>query len=456
MPKARRDYAAALDYRRTLEEQDGGGIAEMQLQKVREVWRDAVADVPYYERLVREGRAPHDIATWEDFRCVPELTREILQDHEHEFLRKSGPHDIKRLTGGSTGSPVRFGVYHCEEEVIRLLKLVLWSRAGYEPGDRLFLIWGHSHLLGTGWRRYANHFRRKAKDAVLGYRRVDAYRMDRSRAEDYLEKLRKFSPAGLIGYSTILDLLVRLLPDRRSELRDLALKFVMPAAESAPKSDSFSLLAETFGCPVIQEFGGLDFGQVAMKFADEPFEVFAEYNFLEGAGSGEQEEQRPETRGQMLEPRGEEALVTALYRRYLPLLRYQQGDLLGGCRKLAHGHVASFDRLEGRINDMVALSDGSAVHCSAVLHCIRPESTVLNIQMVLEDSGPKILLVTSKGYDTAAESRIRQRLAQISPVLEDVPVELTEDVQTSRAGKRRWFVDKRTERSKVASTGVND
>jgi len=455
LPKARSDYSAALDYRRMLEAQDEARVAEMQLRKLQEVWRDAVTDVPYYSSLVREGRAPAEITSWEDFRAIPELTREILQDRAPEFVRQSGPPDLTRMTGGSTGNPVKFGVWMREDEVVRMLKLVLWARAGYRPGDRLFLIWGHGHLLGTGWRRHWNHALRKSKDALLGYKRVDAYAMTPDLCRSYAKQLLRFRPAGLVGYSAVLDYFVRTLPEYEEQFAELGLKFVMPCAEPAPRPDSFEMLERTFRCPVIQEFGGVDFGQVAMKFADEPFEVFAEYNFLETVASGERGaggesgEQRSESRGQGTEVReqraeGEAALVTALYPRYLPLIRYRQGDFLGGCRKLEHGHIASFERLEGRINDMVALPDGTSVHSVAVFHCIHQEPGVLNIQMVLEDSGPRILLAKGRGYDVSTEERIRQRLAQISPLLARAPIEPVPDVETSRAGKRRWFLDKRT------------
>jgi phenylacetate-coenzyme A ligase PaaK-like adenylate-forming protein len=496
LPKARRDYAAALDYWRVLEAQDEASVAEMQLSKLRVVWRDAVADVPYYGRLVREGRAPAEIVTWDDFRAIPELTREILQDRAEEFVRVSGPPDLTRMTGGSTGNPVKFGVWHSEDEVIRMLKLVLWTRTGYQLGDRIFLIWGHGHLFGTGWRRSWAYFHRKCKDAFLGYKRVDAYKLSRGWEDRYLNSMTKFAPAGLIGYSTILDQLVRSMPDKHELIAAMNLKFVMPSAEAAPRPDSFALLSKAFACPVIQEFAGLDFGQVAMKFGEDPFEVFAEYNVLEGqaearvageegTGSGNEEKpvvrcfgasvgrsgsraqteshevavnlssvhaergQRPEVGGRRLEV-GEAAVVTALYRRYLPIIRYRQGDLIAGCIKMTHGHVQMFHSLSGRINDMFTLSDGTPVHSSVIFPAIQGERNVLNIQMIIDDSGLSILLVAPSGRDEASEDRIRERLARVSPILEEASIKWVSDVETTRAGKRRWFVDKRTEQPKVA------
>jgi len=459
---------------------DGAELTDIQLSKIKEIWNDAVADVPYYSRLVAEVRAPKEIKNWNDFFSIPELTREILQDCREEFARRSGPPDLWRMTGGSTGNPVKFGVWTSEDEVVRVLKLILWARVGYVPTDQLFLIWGHSHLLGTGWRRHWNHFLRKAKDAVLGYKRVDAHTFSHEICERYAVELLRHRPAGLIGYSAALDYFVRALPERWGEFRTLGLKFVMPCAEPAPRADSFELLGRVFGCPVIQEFGGVDFGHVGMKLGEGPFEVFGEENFLEvaeppiaegrvapkdgrsaqlssdctarakeiGDGEGKKAEtlKTLDSGRSTLDSPAEQgvALVTSLYRRYLPLIRYRQGDVLGGVRRLPHGHVARFERLQGRVNDMVVLEDGTTIHSLAVAHCIRVESAVLNMQMVLEDAGPRILLVTRGEIDEGLEGRIRHRLGQISEVLGNVSIQHVQDLITTRAGKRRWIIDKRS------------
>ena len=557
-PKTRRDFEKAGVAWQNMQSLDEAKLPDLQLFKIQEVWRDAVADVPYYKRLAAENRAPGEIGSWEDFFSIPELTREILQDCREEFVRRSGPPDLWRMTGGSTGNPVKFGVWTSEDEVVRVLKLVLWARVGYVPTDQLFLIWGHSHLLGTGWRRHWNHFLRKAKDAVLGYKRVDAYALSKKLCERYAGELLRHRPAGLIGYSAALDYFVRALPERWDDFQSLGLKFVMPCAEPAPRSDSFELLGRVFGCPVIQEFGGVDFGHVGMKLGEEPFEVFGEKNFVEvaeppmaadlttiehggrcekeqpkvgpkGEGAGVTEskdtesteiEAGPRLAGQagaafsnsstselvrdsenisllrsadgpasaagqqMVDDRGltaagkdkavsgnlpdraleavdgdlklnsyklkthpslvhGAALVTSLYRRYLPLIRYRQGDVLGSPSILPHGHVACFEKLQGRVNDMVVLQDGTAVHSVAVFHCTHQEPAVLNIQMVLEDAGPRILLVTRDGLDEQLLGRIRHRLGQIAPSLADAQIERAEDIFTTRAGKRRWVVDNR-------------
>src|ERR1017187_7015700 len=126
-----REYQTAATYLRELETWDDQRTPDIQLGKLRRVWQDCVADVPYYAELVACGKAPREISKWEDFYLIPELTRQQLQDFPEKFQRCSHTPDFKRMTGGSTGNPVQFGMWKSEDRILRLLKLVLWIRAGY-------------------------------------------------------------------------------------------------------------------------------------------------------------------------------------------------------------------------------------------------------------------------------------------------------------------------------------
>jgi len=421
----------AAVYLRQLENWDDHQTPDLQLRKLQQVWKDCVVDVPYYTELVARGNAPKEINKWEDFYEIPELTRQHLQDYPEQFKRRSGPPDFQRMTGGSTGNPVHFGMWQSEERVLRLLKLVLWIRAGYQLDSRIFLIWGHSHLLGTGWRRQLRQLQRKTKDWLLGYKRRDAYRLNPEISRNIAREFLTFRPSGLIGYASALDYFVRATPEFAPALAQCGCRFVQPCSELPPKPDSRVRLRETFNCKLIEEFGGVDFGQVAMRFEDEPFKVFSEHYFME-------------TQKVSTTNKTEEAvIVTTIYPRYTPLIRYRQGDAIEEAEKLANGHTIHFGKLVGRCHDMVSLDSGSVVHSMAFFHCIHQEASVLNIQMVLEKQGIRLRLVTNPGYDQAAERRIRQRLGQVAPELTECAFERVSDVETSRAGKRRWFVDKR-------------
>ena len=430
-PRLRRHFCAATERRLAAATPGNTNWQQRQLVAVGEVWADAVADIPHYAELVATGRAPKEIRSWGDFGRLPVLTREALQDRPGSFLRRSGPPDAFIKTAGSTGTPLRIGLNQAERDWMRIVKLEAWQTLGYVPGSRLFLIWGHSHLLGTGWRGRLSHVKRTAADWLLGYRRVDAYRLNRELCVAHAEKLIEFRPLGLIGYTSALDLFVRYTPQFRDRFRALGVRFVLATSEPAPRPDTIDLLEDHFGCPVVQEYGGAEFGQIAFKSGVTPFEVYSDLNYLEC--------EDPDSGGLSVHP----ALVTTLYPRYVPLIRYRVGDALYGPECLPHGHVQRFEGIAGRINDTIQFEDGNSVHSVAIFHCIHHESSVHNIQMVVKDDGVQIRLISTALGDAAMEERIRHRLAQVYPPLAQARIIYAEDLITNRAGKRRWFVDER-------------
>ncbi len=86
------------------------------------------------------------------------------------------------------------------------------------------------------------------------------------------------------------------------------------------------------------------------------------------------------------------------------------------------------------------------MHSVAIFHCVHQELSVHNLQMVVTDTGVELHLIASGSTEErlGLEERIRNRLLQVHPSFGTVRFVYKEDVETNRAGKRRWFVDKRT------------
>lgn len=431
-PRLRRHFGEAQARHAALSQVSDEEWVSRQLTAFQQVWADACADVPYYGDLVAQGLAPREIRSWPDVQSIPVLKREAFQNHPDRFVRRSRQPDNYMRTAGSTGTPLKIGMTQTERDLMRVVKIAAWQEFGYTPSSRVFLMWGHSHLLGTGARGTVNHLKRTVADRLLGYRRVDAYRLSPAICAEYAEALIAFRPMAFISYASALDLFARYTLPYRERFRALGLRFVLATAEPPPRPDTTSRLEDLFGCPVVEEYGGAEFGQVAFKRGRDPFEVYADLNYLECTAGG------PEDEG------AEPVLVTALYPRYVPLVRYRVGDALVGAERRANGHVGRFAGVAGRINDVITLAGGDSIHSVAIFHCIHQEDAVHSIQVVLTDDGIDACLVADGGDRAALEERIRRRLAQVHPSLALVRFRYVDDHETSRAGKRRWYVDRRT------------
>lgn len=432
-PRLRRDIGAATSRRKLLTAANGVDWGARQLLLARERWADAVADVPHYSSLVARGEAPLEIGSWSDFRQIPVLTRRQLQDRPADFIRLSGRPDDFSSTAGSTGTPLRIGVSQSERGLMRVVKLAEWQAFGYTPDARLFVMWGPSYALGSGWRGSVAHFKRQAADCALGYHRVNAYRLSKETCETFAEELIRFRPVGVIGYAAALDLFARYTQAYASRFQALRLRFILTTSEPPPRGDSVAMLSHLFGCPVVQEYGGVDFGQVAFKAADAPFDVYSDLNYVEC----ETADPTPEAHA---------VLLTSLYPRYVPLIRYRNADTLLNPVRLSHGHVTRFEAVGGRLNDTFALANGDSVYSLGILHAVHQEAAVYNVQMVLADEGMDLNLVTGEADRHALEARILSRLTKVHPLLAAVRIRYVDDVLATRAGKRRWIVDRRTNR----------
>lgn len=430
--RLRRHHEAALARRAAAGRLDAAGLPSRQLDAIRAVWADAVADVPYYAELVASHRVPAAIRSWDDVRAIPVLTRQALQDDRAAFIRRSGPPHSVMKTAGSTGTPIHIGMNQPERDLMRTVKLAAWQDLGYTPDSRLFIMWGHVHLLGSGLTRAVNHAKRSVADRLLGYRRVNAYRLNPEICAAFAEQLIAFRPVGFISYASALDLFARYTTAFRGRFRALGLKFVLATTEPPPRPDTVSLLEDLFGCPLVQEYGGGEFGQVAFKKGPEPFEVYEDLNYVETEPPA------------AASPAEHPVLITSLYSRYVPLIRYRLGDALVGPLPLAHGHVARFAAVAGRLNDVIHLPGGDAIHSLSIFHCVHDEAAVFNIQMVVRDAGIEVRLVAPDADRDAVVGRIRPRLARVHPALATARVTFVEDVETTRAGKRRWFIDERS------------
>ncbi|MFA5909843.1 MAG: hypothetical protein WC815_13775 [Vicinamibacterales bacterium] len=439
IPRLRHQFEAARARRSALAAVSDGERQQRQLLALQETWADAVADVPYFAALVERQQAPPVIHTWDDVRAIPVLTRQALQDQPSAFVRRSGPPGSIMKTAGSTGTPIQIGMNQAERDLMRIVKLAAWQEMGYQPDSRLFIMWGHVHLLGSGVTRAVNTAKRSVADRMLGYRRVNAYRLNPEICAQFAEQLIAHRPIGFISYASALDLFGRYTASYRERFRGLGLRFVLATTEPPPRPDTVSMLEDLFGCPVVQEYGGGEFGQVAFKKGSGPFEVYGDLDYVETEAPAADD------------PESHPVLITALYRRYVPLIRYRLGDGLSEPHQLPNGHVDRFAAVAGRLNDVIQLPGGDAIHSLSIFHCVHDEASVFNIQMVLRDEGIELRLV-SPGVDHAAlESRIRPRLARVHPALAQARFTYVDDVGATRAGKRRWFIDERTSPACAAS-----
>jgi phenylacetate-coenzyme A ligase PaaK-like adenylate-forming protein len=350
----------------------------------------------------------------------------VLQRHGARLASTERPAETTRTTGGSTAEPVQLPAWNSE---FRSTQLDTWmARAWYgvAADDRQFLLWGHSHLLGSGWRGWINARKREISDRLLGYRRFSAYDLSHAAMRRAADALIRFRPALLLGYSVALDRFATANMDRRSELRGIGIRLAMAAAEGFPASDSAARLHDLFDCPIAMEYGAVETGLVAHMHPDGGYRVFWRSYLLEGEQVGAHHR----------------VLVTSLYPRCTPLVRYDLGDEIalapGSADRVSS--VLRFERVVGRCNDYVQLADGFTAHSEVFTHAIRGCAGVRSYQVVHGDRALTLLYTATDDLPDSEVRAIRERLGRVHPELALIALERVAELRRTIAGKTPMVV----------------
>lgn len=404
-----------------------------QLKKLNLVWQDICTRVPYYRDLTKAGTVPDVFDSLSHYRnAIPVTNKESFRSASHGRFIEQPPADFWRVTGGSTAKPVQMPGWASEYDQTRHDAWIGRWQFGIRPRDRLFLFWGHSHLLGSGLRGKWNATTRIVKDAIQNFHRVSAYNLDRNRLAQVGKDILRVRPHFIIGYASALDQLARANLSLREEFAKLKLKAVIGAAEAFPFNDSSLVIAEVFNAPVAMEYGSVETGALAHQYPDGQYRVFHNNYFVEliNAEGGVQD-----------------VFVTSLYPRAAPLVRYQLFDQVevGAISSLnGTNSLIVFDRVLGRSNSAVILPNGVSLHSEIVSHLVRDERTVFAYQFVLKSSKVVLRLVTDPQSLATLIASIQRKAAIIHP---DLPRYLecqqTDSIQQSIAGKFPMVIDER-------------
>jgi phenylacetate-CoA ligase len=408
-------------------------IERYQLDQLNELWRRACEGLPYYRRIAAERSLPARFNSIREYRDgLPPLTRTIVQEQTASCSWSHPRADGMRITGGSTATPLQMPAWKKE---FRTTNPEIWIGRGWygiEPRDRLFLFWGHSHLLGSGWRGWLNGKLRQVKDALQNYVRHSCYDLGDEALDHAGRRILETRPRYLLGYGYSLDRLARANVSRRSAFHGLRLKAVIGAAEAFPFGDTVDVIGDVFGCPVAMEYGSVETGAIAYTTPAGGYRGFWRNNLLEWQGGGCEQE----------------VYITTLYDRCTPLFRYQMGDAVVAerQRELA-GDVSllRFDRVLGRSNQPVRLPSKRTLQSETVSHIVRDQPAVRGYQFVCRDDGVvlRVLLHDAANGELSAYARqsIYHKARRIDEELANtMRIETVDRLEQSTAGKHPMVV----------------
>ncbi len=331
----------------------GDELARYQIARLRSLTEYCMARVPFYKESFRRcGFDPAKLATLDDLRRIPVLTKSDLRENL-PLLRATGIPERSLsygTTGGTTGEPV--GFYELAGRLSQIEEAFVhdaWSALGYDRCDMLAVLRG-STVPGAGdgfhWIRYP-HMRRLF---------LSTFHLDERSAVRYAELMQRFSARFLHVFPSSAGLLCDLLED--AGIRPGPLRGVFSSSEVLTAAVRRKVEA-AFGCRMLDLYGSSERVLLGVECtASGCFHFYPQYGFLELLDESGDPVREPGGRG--------EIVGTSFGRMATPLLRYGIGDAgvlaepgcpCGRC-------WPTLSSIEGRIEESVVASDGRKISMS--------------------------------------------------------------------------------------------
>lgn len=404
-------------------------VSNYQISKFNQIWAEVQKEVPFFNQLILENKAPKIIDTWEQFQQLPIMDRAYARENIKEFTNISRQPDSWVTTGGSTGTPLKYPSW--SEESKNYEPNLWYARSFYniDRSDRMFRLWGHSHTLGSGLSKYKKMIAFKIGLPLIGYKRFSAYDLSDEKLLEAGDQIIRFKPDYIIGYSKALRMLAEVNKNKRSELHKLNLKAVIGAAEGFEKEDDKAFIEDVFGCPVGLEYASMETKVLAHTHLDGGYKVLWGSNLVECVD----EEGKPSKTGRIL--------VTSLYPRAFPLVRYELGDIITNTNKDKHS-VYSFESVQGRDNDFLMLDEETPIHSESLTHAIKLSDKVTAYQIrYTKNYEYTIYLKANEPIDENHINQIRKNLGKIDKRLLNIEIKQENNLKQTIAGKTKWLVE---------------
>lgn len=409
-----------------------GELVAMQERALRRLVAHAYARVPHYRRLFdSQGLHPGNIASLDDLRKVPVLTKEMVRAGYPGDILMSGLDRSEcspRTTSGSSGNKLEVVLDHQVAVLYRLMQFRQLIDLGYRPWDRMAYVRFTPPVTSIVPQKMGL-FRRYFIPLEWG-------------PERQAEEVLRTRPRIINAYPSVLYLLAKTLG--RQVGRRLKLKFLMSNSELLT-AHAREYMEDVFGCKVYDDYSCLEFSAIAFECRMQNLHVTADNVIVEVL----------DERGDRLPP-GEAGriAVTSLNNYSMPYIRYEIGDIgvlsaedcpCGRCFPVLKAIV-------GRCDDFLITPSGRLIDPQTVVFQIETIPEVKEFRVIQQEDGSLTVSIIPEGM--VEFLRIREEITgRLNALFSGtLPVDVIETTVLDRGstGKHRSVVSRRSREARAS------
>ncbi len=382
-------YIKQLKYWRKAQYFSSEELVHIQLQKLGDLLRFAVKNVPFYKDI----KLSDDQDPIHQLRQFPILDKVTIKTHLPEFLSTDMNSLIPHSSSGSSGIQGTIYMNKQEQSITRAIQTLWWEWAGFKIGEP---------LLQTGMTTDRGLLK-TLKDLLFRTTYVQAFGLNEPFLLDVLKKTEAKPQRHLGGYASSLYQLAKV-----ADQHDLNIKFQSVISWGDKMFDHYrKQIKSAFHCDVTDTYGVTEGMMIACQMDLPYYYIMTPHVFLEILDHN----------GEPV-PDGElgNVVVTRLDAFSMPIIRYRLGDLavklpLNEYPPEPKLNFPLLKKIVGRDTDVVRTSSGEAliVHFFTAIFEFIPE--IKQFQVI--HTGPDeicIDYIPDRGFETVILENIRGQI----------------------------------------------
>lgn len=343
-----RGYKIRETYEQFLNQYQRGIPPDLIKNRLIALFHHARLNVPYYAEIIEKMGDSFYEEPFAYLSNFPILTKDILRNEFDRLTSTDLAHRKWKLntSGGSTGEPVCIVQDAQFQTTSRAISLLFSRIIGKELGDPEVYLWGSEQDILRGSQKWTAVLLNRITNTEF----INAFRMSPSTHMKFADFLRNKRPSIIVAYAES-------IYEAALFFEQHQIKVPPPQAIISSAGTLFPYMRqkikEIFQCAVYNHYGSRETGAIACELPNQTGLWVAPWgNYLEVVD----DTLKPvpeETRG--------EILITCLSNFAMPLIRYQIGDVGQLKSPSAHNPTQTLLSLDGRINQLFLLRDGTMV-----------------------------------------------------------------------------------------------
>lgn len=399
------------DIKFIIENYDSAEASNKMNEHLSSILKHATTTVPYYTNYKK-------YSSLNDFPVVNKVQlREFVDDFISEKFKDKKSFQVS--TSGSTGTP--FVVYQDKNKKIRNTADTIYfsEKAGYKIGQKLFYIRAWSKLI------------KKSNLATFlqNIRMINVKHLNPVSISKFIKEIEKgTSNNAFIGYPSAFKEICKYLDDINSKPLNLKVSSMIANAEPLGEPTK-KAVKKYFGFDILSRYSNMENGILSQQIANggNSFHINWASYYIEILDI---KEDKPAGYGNM-----GRVVVTDLFNYYMPLVRYDTGDLaIMDIDNECQTKAPSFTKVEGRQMDTIYTTDGRIM--TTVVYELEYFPEFKQFQLIQENKNTYLVKINLEGVFKQEEKMITI-LKNFLGEDATIKIEYVKEIPELSSGKRK-------------------